>query len=156
NPVVTFDRIWIIGMVAVIAGAGAAPRAAPARLYFTRVLLVFAVVWGARAFLAPQQNLALANWIDALILPFLLFTATRLYARPLKRREQIAAAIMVGGLVLAAIGIAETIFGFELASRSGGALRVESELATVRISGPYPVPEPYALSLLMTFAATLY
>ena len=156
NPVVTFDRIWVLGMVAAIAAAGAVAHRPPARVAFSRALLAFTIVWGVESFFAPQQNFALSSWIDALVLPYILFNTTRLYGRSEERRSQIAAAVMLGGIVLAGIGIAESLFGFELATRTGGALRVESELETVRISGPYPVPEPYALSLLMTFAATLY
>jgi O-antigen ligase len=158
NPVVTFDRVWVGSMIAAIAGVGLTANRPRARVVFTRAFLALAVVWGIRSFLAPTttRNLAIGTWIDALVVPYMLFTATRLFGRAEHRRHQIAAALMLGGVVLAAIGIAESIFGFELASRSGGSLRVESELATVRISGPYPVPEPYALSLLMTFAATLY
>jgi O-antigen ligase len=158
NPVVTFDRVWVGSMIAAIAGAAATARRPRARVAFDRAFLALAVVWGVQSIVSPAttRNLAVGTWFDALIVPYLLFTATRLFGRAEHRRHQIAAAIMLGGVVLAAIGIAEQIFGFELASRSGGALRVESELSTVRISGPYPVPEPYALCLLMTFAATLY
>lgn len=158
NPVVTFDRVWLGAMIASIAGVAASVHRSRARVAFTRAFLALIVVWGVQAALTPAttRNLALGTWTDALVLPFLLFTATRLFSRSELRRHQIAAAIMLGGVVLAAIGIAESIFGFELASRSGGSIRVESELATVRITGPYPVPEPYALALLMTFAATLY
>ena len=156
NPVVTFDRIWVFGLLAVIAVAERSPTAHPARRFFVRCLMAFIAVWCFRALTSSDLNLSLAQWVDALVLPLILFTATRLYSRTPGQREQIAGALVLGGLVLAGIGIAEHFIGFELATRSGGALRVESELATVRISGPYPVPEPYALSLLMCYAATLY
>jgi O-antigen ligase len=48
--------------------------------------------------------------------------------------------------------------GFQLASLSGGAERIDADsaLAVVRISGPYSVPEVYALVLLVCLAATLW
>jgi O-antigen ligase len=156
NPIVTFDRVWVFGLIAVIAAVGAQPRPNRARLQFTHILVGFAVAWGLRALVSPNNTSGIVAWIDTLVLPYLLFTATRLFAGSEPGRRRLAAALMVGGVVLAGIGIAETIFGFELASRTGGALRVETELSTVRLSGPYTVPEPYALSLLMTLAATLY
>jgi O-antigen ligase len=63
---------------------------------------------------------------------------------------------MVAGGILAGIGIAERIFGFELATLTGGNVRFDAAIDQTRISGPYPAPEPYALSLLICFAATLY
>jgi O-antigen ligase len=58
--------------------------------------------------------------------------------------------------LLGAIGLAERIFGFELASLSGGERRYDEVVGATRISGPYSVPETYALSLVICLAATLY
>jgi O-antigen ligase len=63
---------------------------------------------------------------------------------------------MIAGGVLGAIGIAERIAGFELATLSGGSVRFDANIDATRISGPYPAPEPYVLSLAICFAATLY
>jgi hypothetical protein len=65
--------------------------------------------------------------------------------------------LMIGGGVVGAIGIAERISGFELASlTSGGVVRFDAGVGTTRISGPYPAPEPYTLTLIVSFAATMY
>src|SRR5439155_4359650 len=53
-------------------------------------------------------------------------------------------------------GIAEKVRGFELASRSGGEARVDVLVNVIRISGPYPAPEPYGVALLVCMAATFY
>jgi O-antigen ligase len=156
NPVVTFDRVWIGGMITIIALARRTPYTDRSRRFFTRAFLAFAIAWGGQAVVAQKLDLGIAQWVDALVLPFVLFTAVRVFAATPAGRDRIAAAAMLGGAVLAGIGIAESVLGFELATRSGGALRVETELATVRISGPYPAPEPYGLALLMTLAMTLY
>jgi O-antigen ligase len=63
---------------------------------------------------------------------------------------------MIAGGLLGAIGLAERIIGFELASQSGGQRRYDDVIGTTRISGPYSVPETYALSLVICLAATLY
>jgi O-antigen ligase len=63
---------------------------------------------------------------------------------------------MVAGGVLAAIGIAERIWGLQLATVRGGTVRLDTAIDLTRISGPYQSPEPYALSLIVCLAATLY
>jgi O-antigen ligase len=63
---------------------------------------------------------------------------------------------MVAGAAVAVVGLAERIAGFELATLSGGAPRYDPSIGLVRVSGPYPVPEVFALVLLVCLAATLY
>jgi O-antigen ligase len=64
--------------------------------------------------------------------------------------------MMIAGAILGAIGVAQRIWGFELATLTGGSVRFDAVVDQTRVSGPYPAPEPYALSLIICFAATLY
>jgi O-antigen ligase len=86
----------------------------------------FAVAYGARAFTTSAPGLgyeAKLLWLDAVVLPLILFvTAAKLVASS-AQALRIAAGLMLGGVVLAVIGIAEKLLGFELATRSGGAVR---------------------------------
>jgi O-antigen ligase len=158
HPVITFDRVWIGGMLAYIA---LNPRRT-GRSAFTRPLVVgllwLVVGYGLRAF-ATSANLGGPGetWLDAIVLPAILFFACeRFCLAGIDRTRRLAGALMVAGGVLAAIGIAERIWGFQLATVRGGNVRFDVAIDLTRISGPYQAPEPYALSLIICFAATLY
>jgi O-antigen ligase len=67
----------------------------------------------------------------------------------------------VAGFLLALVGIAQKVAGFELATLTGGEPIGITGPTNVgaglfRISGPYPYSEMYGLVLLICFAATLY
>ena len=158
HPVITFDRVWIGGLLAYIA---LTPRRT-VRTAATRLLL-FALVWlavsfGVRAIWTDTSVTGPAKtWVDAIVLPTILFVACERYSLlGAGRVRRLAGSLMVAGGILGAIGLAERIFGFELASLTGGTARYDALLDTTRISGPYPAPEPYALVLIVCFAATLY
>ena len=72
-----------------------------------------------------------------------------------RRVEAVLGAMALAGTILALIGIAEEIGHFSLASLSGGVARFDVTFGYQRVSGPFPAPEPYALALLTTLAATL-
>jgi O-antigen ligase len=155
----TFDRVWIGGLLAYIA---LTPRPI-ARTQSTR-LMRFALLLFLSTFLLRAVTTSAANhgplnrWIDAILLPTIVFFACERYClqRP-DRVRRLAASLMIAGGVLGAIGIAEKLAGFELATLTpGGAVRFDAAVDTTRISGPYPAPEPYALTLIVCFAATLY
>jgi O-antigen ligase len=158
HAVITFDRVWIGGLLAYVA---VNPRRTP-RTAATR-LLAFALLWlvvsfGARS-VATSFSLygPVRTWIDAIVLPAILFIACERYCLVnADRMRRLAGSLMIAGGVLGAIGIAERIWGFELATLTGGSVRYDANIDTTRISGPYPAPEPYALSLAICFAATLY
>lgn len=154
---VTFDRLWIIGMLGTLALA----RRAPGHSRESRAVLLgfglLALTFGIRAFATSAGNLGPVKlWVDAIILPLILFTAARLYARDIRRASQIALSLMIGGGVLAVMGLATPLAGFDFTQYSGGSLRFEGELDVIRLSGPYPAPEPFAVSVLVCLAATLY
>jgi hypothetical protein len=159
QPVITFDRAWIGGLIAYIAlTPRASPRTASTRL-IRFALLLFVFSFGVRAITTPAVNNGPLNrWVDAVVLPTILFFACERYCLfRADRFRRLAGALMIAGGVLGAIGIAERIWGFELATlTSGGSVRFDAAVDATRISGPYPAPEPYAVTLIVCFAATLY
>jgi O-antigen ligase len=166
---VSFDRVLIAGMASWLILRSEPREWSPAgrRMGFCLVLLL--VVYGIRAGLTspfgqatPVQgnvrNAAINTWIDALVLPVLLYFIVGRFAHNLERCRQLAGGMAVAGALLGLIGFAEKLVGFQLASLSGGAERIDADtaIAVVRISGPYSVPEVYALVLLVCLAATLW
>jgi O-antigen ligase len=158
NPVLTFNRLWVGGLLAYVA----LNRRPIARTPITRLLL-FAFLWlvasyGVRA-LATSATIGgpVRTWLDAIALTAILFVACERYCLfGAERIRRLTGALMLAGGVLGAIGIAERIWGFELASITAGTVRFDAAIDQTRVSGPYPAPEPYALSLIICFAATLY
>lgn len=171
QPYFTFDRLWLGAMLAgLVAIPGKVYRSNATRLFLV-ALVWLAAAYVIRSFFTPssytgyipvtlQDNLRVA--FDALILPIGIFVAVNRWSRTERRCHQYAAALAIGGGVLATIGIAQRVLGFELASRTGGEVRLDESVVTsagsylLRVSGPYPDPEPYALGLLLCLAATLY
>ena len=158
TPVFTFDRVWIFGLLAYVA----LHRRRIERTPVTRLLL-FALLWlaasyGLRALITSTSIGGPARtWLDAIVLPTILFIACERYCLPgPERARRLSAALMIAGGILGAIGIAQRIWGFELATVTGGTVRFDDAIDQTRVSGPYPAPEPYALSLVICFAATLY
>jgi O-antigen ligase len=157
HPVITFDRVWIGGLLAYIVLAH--PRVpATASSRFLRIgLVAFVAAFGIRA-IATSTSLSgpIQTWINSIVLPAIVFVAASRYATTRERTQRFAASLMIAGGLLGAIGLAERIVGFELASLAGGERRYDEVIGATRISGPYSVPETYALSLVICFAATLY
>jgi O-antigen ligase len=158
HPIITFDRLWIGGMLAYIM----IDRCRIERGPVTRTLL-FALLWlvvsfGVRSIATEAvAGGPVAVWVNAILLPTILFVACERYCLAGRTRVQrLAAALMIAGGILGAIGVAQRIWGFELATLTGGSARFDAAVDQTRVSGPYPAPEPYALSLIICFAATLY
>jgi O-antigen ligase len=158
DAILTFDRVWIGGLLAYIAlNPRRIPRTAATRL-LSFALLWLVVSFGLRS-ASTSLNLAgpLRIWVDAIVLPTILFVACERYCLlGADRLRRLAGSLMIAGGVLGAIGIAERIAGFELATLTGGSVRFDAAVDATRISGPYPAPEPYVLSLAICLAATLY
>jgi O-antigen ligase len=159
HPIVTFDRVWVLACISlVVLNRRRLATTRPMRLLlFTFAWL--AIAYGERAATTSAPNLgyeAKLVWLDAVVLPIVLFLAAAKLVSSSAHALRVAAALMTGGVVLALIGIAEKVAGFELASYSRGSVRLDEGLGITRISGPYPAPEPYALTLLIAMAATLY
>lgn len=158
HPIITFDRLWIGGMVAYIMVERRRVERTPA----TRMLL-FALTWlvisyGLRAVATGAGTSGpVATWVNGILLPPILFVASERYCLGGRGRVmRLAASLMIAGGILGAIGVAQRIWGFELATLTGGTVRFDAAVDQTRISGPYSVPEPFALSLIVCFAATLY
>jgi O-antigen ligase len=158
QPIITFDRVWIGGLLAYIALTPRPVARTPATRLLRACLLLIVLTFGLRA-LTTSLSISgpLRTWVDAIVLPALLFVACERYClHGPNRVRRLTGALMIAGGVLAVIGIAERIWGFELATVTGGSIRFDQGIDQTRISGPYPAPEPYALSLLICLAATLY
>jgi O-antigen ligase len=158
NVILTFDRVWIGGLLAYIAlNPRRIPRTAATRL-LTFALLWLVVSFGLRS-ASTSLNLSgpLRIWVDAIVLPAILFVACERYCLlGADRMRRLAGSLMIAGGVLGGIGVAERIAGFQLATLTGGTVRFDANIDATRISGPYPAPEPYVLTLAICFAATLY
>jgi O-antigen ligase len=158
NPVLTFDRAWIGGLIAYIALNPRRTARTPATRLLVFALVLLVVSFGLRAVTTSFSIQGpIKPWVDAIVLPAILFLACERYCLlgP-DRARRLAASLMIAGGVLGAIGIAERVLGFELATLTGGSVRYDASVDATRISGPYSAPEPYALSLAICFAATLY
>jgi O-antigen ligase len=158
HPVITFDRVWVGGLLAYVALNRRRIERTPATRLLLFALLWLVVSYGLRSF-ATSATLTgpVKSWLDAILLPAILFVACERYCLSgADRARRLAGALMVAGGILGAIGIGERIWGFELASITGGTVRFDAAIDQTRVSGPYPAPEPYALSLIICFAATLF
>jgi O-antigen ligase len=156
-PIVTFNRIWIGAMLILLATLPPLKASKPTRRVIAG-LTILAVVYGTRAIFTPEQRLYVIRLsVDVLVLPLVLFLVVRRGVGSDHRlTERIAFALMVTGAILGLLGVAEHFAGFQLASLSGSQARFDAGINQVRVSGPYPVPETYALSVLMCLAATTY
>jgi O-antigen ligase len=164
NPaLLTFDRVWIASMIGLALGLTLRERRqAPQSRFVSICLLLLCITFIARTLATPGSGLYAARiWVDAFLLPLILFFVGQRLTTTHEVWSRIAGALTISGLVLAVIGIAQKVVGFELATLSGGEpigivgpTNVHGGL--FRISGPYPYSEMYGLILLVCFAATLY
>jgi hypothetical protein len=156
DAVLTFDRVWIGALAGIILFRRRGRPATGTSRLLLAALAWLVVCFGVRAALSPSFLSALQTWVDGILLPVVIYAAARETIETPRDARRLGGALAAGGLILAAIGLAEKIRGFELASLSGGTERVDHTIGLVRISGPYGFPEPYALALLVCLAGTLY
>lgn len=159
GTLLTFDRLYLgaLALTVLLTRRARRPGAPGVRAFVTAVT-VFAAVFLFRA-LTTQPGIlgALQTFIDAILLPCIAFAVCRRTADSPGRLRAWAAGLMVCGTLVAALGITEHFFGYELATLSGGVVRTDTEVGgIVRVSGPYATPEVYALTLALTLAATLF
>jgi len=157
HAVLTFDRLWLLPLGLAFVMSRSSPR--PTRLgLLGRGGLAFVLLFGVRAASSGSQiQSSVVTWLDAILLPLALFLVVRQLAVTKANRLRMAGAMAWGGTLVAALGVTERLFGYELASLTGGVPRTDSGLpGVVRVSGPYNVPEVYSLILVSTLAATLY
>jgi hypothetical protein len=115
------------------------PRRIP-RTAATR-LLTFALLWLVVSFglWSASTSLRLAGplriWVDAIVLPAILFVSCERYCLlGADRLRRLGASRMIEGGIPGAIGIVERIAGFELATLTGGNVRFDANIDTTRIS----------------------
>ena len=155
DPLVTFDRLWIIGLLGVIVLATTRVEQARESRFLLGSVAVLTVFYGFRAITTEADTLfPVKLWMDAIVLPCILLVATVRLATTEQRIRAIAGALMVGGASLALIGIVDFAVGLNLESYVGTERR--EELGIFRLAGPYGVPEPYGLALVVCLAATCY
>jgi O-Antigen ligase len=157
---ITFDRAWLLPMVGLLLALPRHRGRPRASRRLSAALLALTVVMGLRTALTPgtmsDRIYVTEVWVDSLVLPLIIFCLVRrLVALDHRNVERAARWLMVAGAALAVIGIAERVLGFELATLSGSTVRLDENIGEVRISGPYPVPEVYGLSLLLCLAMTM-
>jgi hypothetical protein len=154
---ITFDRVWIAAIgVWTLFNLGTGAWRSRAANVVVGMAAVFVVSFGVRAALTPgDTSTVMKVWVDAIVLPAILLVAARRLITGIREWRLLMAALALTGLILALIGIAEYVFDFELATRSGGTPFFDDAIDRVRVSGPYPLTEIYALSLLACLAATL-
>lgn len=158
TSLVSFDRIWIGGLVVLLLLVPVLHRPSGPTRHFEQALALIAVAIGIRAATThPDALLALKTWADAFVLPLVMFTLVRrVVANDARAAEKLAFSIMLAGGMLAVIGIGERVIGYDLSGLSGAEPRFDETIGVVRISGPYEAPEPYGLVLVICLAATLF
>jgi O-antigen ligase len=160
-PLVTFDRIWVAGLLILLVSLPVTKASRPTR-WMTIALGMMAAIYLVRGLTSPSSELEptsgiVRTAIDILVLPLILFMVTRrAVARERGLPERIAFSMMIAGAILGAIGVGEHMFGFHLPVPPGAQVRFDETIGQVRVSGPYIAPETYGLTVLMCLAATLY
>lgn len=163
SALLTFDRLWIGPMIGLALTLTARKQQlAPASRFVGIGFIWLCISFIGRVLTTPNSGLyGVRIWLDALVLPLILFFVARRLTTTDGVWTRITGAFTISGLVLAVIGIAQKVLGFELATRTGGepiAITGPADVhaGLVRITGPYPYAEMYGLVLLICFAATLY
>jgi O-antigen ligase len=159
HPYFTFDRVWLIGIGASLLLISTDIKWSRTARNLTVAMGVFCAVYGVLSFISAAATGTIGpieTWIDAILLPSVLFVVTARLVTTVEQVRRLAAAVVAGGVVISAIAIAEALFGFELATRIGSTLRLDASTGVIRVSGPYPVPEVLGLVLLICLAMTLY
>ena len=159
HPYVTFDRVWLFGIGASLVFVSTKLRWSRKARNLAVAMAVFCAVYGLLSFVsaaATRQLGPLAIWVDAILLPTMLFVATARLVTTVELARRVSAAIAAGGVVISSIAIGEAVFGFELATRLGSIPRIDAATGVIRVSGPYAAPEVLGLVLLVCLAMTLY
>ena len=158
QPIVTFDRMWLGAIAASLVISAPRPEvAAPQTRWLFRTTWWLVLAIGIRAVLTSGHILSTTStWLDGFLLPALALWVVHREVTSKDRIRKLAGAMMLAGTGLGAIGLFERATGFELATLTGAVPRFDAAVNAVRVSGPYPAPEVFALSLVVCLAATLY
>jgi O-antigen ligase len=161
HAILTFDRAWIFSLaVAVVLShrsvrrPSAQTRAVMVALWLLAVTALIRAL-GTTGGPGVRQG-AVEIVLDTIILPALLFFVARRLVNDRSDWERLLRAFVIAGALLGLIAVAERVLGFELATRSGGAVAHAYEYGIgVRVSGPYATDDALAVALLVCLAATL-
>jgi O-antigen ligase len=153
---VTFDRIWILGLFLILLRLPRPPAQHRAGGLLRNGLILLAVVYGARLLLPPFGSLTeFRYWIDAMVLPIVVYCVTRRVVF-WEGDNRVIGALVIAGVVMSFISIAELVLGFSLAGFSGGTAVFDALAGVQRVSGPYASNASSSTAALVCLAAAIY
>lgn len=156
GPIVTFDRLFLGALLlGLLLEHRRRPRARQG-VWLQRSFLALGAVFLLSAVATTAHRTAnLAVWTDAFLLPLIVFACAREAGRDRDRVVALAGSMAFAGAAIAALGLAQRFAGLDLTPLLGSVDRFDTAIGEVRISGPFPAPEPFALVLLCCLAGTL-
>lgn len=153
---VTFDRVAIFALFLILLRQARPAARHPAGDLLRNGMIVLAVVYGARLLLAPYGGITEVRlWVDAMVLPIVAYSVTR---RVVFERgdDGVIGALVVAGVLISVISIAELVVGFSLAGFSGGTAVFDALAGIQRVSGPYASNAASSTAALVCLAAAIY
>ncbi|MGA8716940.1 MAG: O-antigen ligase family protein [Solirubrobacteraceae bacterium] len=153
---VTFDRVWIFALFLILLRLPRPPDQHQAGRLLRNGIVLLAVVYGTRLLLAPFGSLTEARyWLDAMVLPIVVYSVSR---RVVFQQGEggVLGALVVAGVVMSIISIAELVLGFSLAGFSGGTAVFDALAGVQRVSGPYASNASSSTAALVCLAAAIY
>ena len=155
SPLITFDRLFLGSLLVAFALRHVRSRSARESAWFQRSLVLLVAVFLISAASASQRS-SLAIWVEAFLLPLIVFWCAREAARDRRQLVSVTGAMALAGGSIALMGLAEHFAGLDFAPLVGAVDRFDAAIDTVRISGPFVAPEPFALVLMICLAGTLF
>lgn len=153
---VTFDRVWVFALLLILVRLPRPPAQHPAARALRNGMLLLAGVYGARLLVPTHASLIEARyWLDAMVLPVVVYAVTRRVVFH-EGDGRVIAALVVAGVVMSIISIAELALGFSLASFSGGTAVFDALAGIQRVSGPYASNASSSTAALVCLAAAVY
>ena len=110
---VTFDRVWIFALFLILLRLPRPPSQHHAGRLLRDGMVLLAGVWtGMRLLLAPFGRTEARYWLDAMVLPIVVYCVTR---RVVFQQGEggVIGALVVAGVVMSVISIAELVLGFK-------------------------------------------
>jgi O-antigen ligase len=164
-PLFTFDRYVMFALAGALL-LNRTRRMSPRSRQLAWALGAFAAGFGLRALTTHQLLLPpgfvpvsslqpFADWIDGVLLPFIVFLVAARTVTP-NRWPIVAKALTAAGVVIASIALLEWVFGFELATLTGLDPFFDPTAGVVRSGGPYPEPTALGSVMVICMAGTLY
>ena len=153
---VTFDRVWIFALFLILLRLPRPPAQHRAGGLLRNGLILLAGIYGARLLLRPYGSVTeVGYWVDAMVLPIVVYCITRRVVFQ-EGDDRVIGALVVGGVVMSVISIAELVLGFSLASFSGGTAVFDALAGVQRVSGPYASNASSSTAALVCLAAAIY